>query len=91
MSFYPPPPPGWDSRALLHAMPHADLEQRLADWAHARGYQYDPRPSVEWYQSWAPFVFLFRPARVTREVRASFGDAQVWLVEATEANGAEAR
>ncbi len=83
MSMYPPPPPGWDSRLLEQASPReqVDLEQRLAQWAHARGYEYSARPTADWYQSWAPFVFLSKPTRVIREVRASFGDAQVWIIE----------
>ena len=84
MSIYPPPPPGWDSRLLIspNAPKQANLEDTLTQWAEARGYEYTPRPSAEWYQSWAPFVFLFKPSRIAREVRASFGDAQVWIVEA---------
>lgn len=81
MSLYPPPPPGWDSRLLISAPEQADLEQKLTQWAQARGYEYNPQPSVDWYQSWAPFVFLFKPMRAIREVRASFGDAQLWIVE----------
>lgn len=81
MSIYPPPPPGWDSRLLAKPQP-ANLDESLAAWASSRGYEYEANPSVEWYQSWAPFVFLFKPSRVTREVRASFGDAQLWMVEA---------
>ena len=84
MSLYPPPPPGWDCRILISAPEQADLEQRLTTWAPSRGYEYNPRPSVDWYQSWAPFVFLFKPTRVLREVRASFGDAQLWMVEAVD-------
>lgn len=84
MSLYPPPPPGWDSRLLITAPEQADLEKRLTEWAPARGYEYNPRPEVDWYQSWAPFVFLFKPTRVFREVRASFGDAQLWIVEAVD-------
>jgi len=84
MSLYPPPPPGWDSRLLITPNPQRthDLEQRLMQWAQARGYEYNAQPSAQWYQSWAPFVFLFKPSQILREVRASFGDAQVWIVEA---------
>ncbi|MGZ3424757.1 MAG: hypothetical protein ACXWUG_15635 [Polyangiales bacterium] len=84
MSLYPPPPPGWDSRLLQtpNQAQTSDAEQKLHQWAQARGYAYNPHPNVEWYRSWAPFVFLFVPTRVGREVRAEFGDAQIWLVEA---------
>ncbi len=92
MSLYPPPPPGWDSRMLQvaqSARAQNDLDQRLHDWAGVRGYEFNAKPSAEWYQSWAPFVFLFVPTGVEREVRASFGDAQVWIIEARNAEQAQ--
>lgn len=87
MSLYPKPPPGWDSRLLVTpgAAKPEQTDQVLGEWARARGYEYNPKPSVGWYQSWAPFVFLFKLSRVSREVRASFGDAQVMIVEAHNA------
>lgn len=65
----------------LPADPYA-AERALAHWAEARGYALQPSPDLAWYQAWYPFVYLFRIARVGRELRAAFGEAQVWIVEA---------
>lgn len=95
MSIYPPPPPGWDSRLLSSKETEPTDDDALAEWAEARGYEYNPTPQIDWYRGWAPFVFLFQPSRVSREVRASFGDAQVMIVEAIndedEARGNDGR
>lgn len=85
MSLYPPPPPGWDSRLLekpADSRAQGDADRLLAEWARARGYEFNPTPNVDWYRSWAPFVFLFTPTRVGREVRAALGDAHIWVIEA---------
>ncbi len=82
-SLYPPPPPGWDSRALKTPATQAgDAEQHLAAWARERGYQLNPRPDLQWYKGWAPFVFLTGPERLGREVICNLGEAQLWIVEA---------
>jgi hypothetical protein len=84
MSIYPPPPPGWDSRRPPAAQaPDPEAERRsLAVWAHARGYELNEKPDLAWYAAWAPFIYLFKPARLGREIRAQLSDASIWLVEA---------
>src|SRR4051812_35778310 len=85
MSLYPPPPPGWDSRKAQTLVDEVDplaAERALAAWAQTRGYDLNAQPDLAWYQGWSPFVYLFRPTRLGREVRAQFGDATVFLVEA---------
>src|SRR3954465_1380344 len=85
MSIYPPPPPGWDSRKVQTLAEETDPlanERALGVWAHARGYELNTKPDLQWYQGWSPFVYLFKPTRLGREVRAHFGDATVFLVEA---------
>lgn len=82
-SLYPPPPPGWDSRALQGNASEVAVEgQRLASWAQERGYELNGKPDLAWYQGWAPFVFLTAPDRLGREVSVRQGDAQLWIVEA---------
>lgn len=54
----------------------------LQTWATTRRYELNFKPDLAWYQSWAPFVYLFRPTRLGREIRATFSDATVWVVEA---------
>lgn len=85
MSIYPPPPPGWDSQLLVRPG-EEESDDALHAWASARGHEYNPKPDLAWYQSWAPFVFLFTPSRITREVRASLGDATVMMVQAHNPN-----
>ena len=85
MSIYPPPPPGWDSRKVQTLAEETDPlanERALGVWAQTRGYELNAKPDLRWYQGWAPFVYLFKPTRLGREVRAEFGDATVFLVEA---------
>jgi hypothetical protein len=50
------------------ADPYA-ADRALAQWAHARGFALQPSPDLAWYQAWYPFVYLFRIARVGRELR----------------------
>src|SRR5262245_34082422 len=59
-------------------------DRALAQWAQARGYTLQPAPDLRWYQGFYPCVYLPRIASVGREIRASFGEAQVVLVEAFE-------
>lgn len=70
------------------ADPAAD-ERALVAWARARGYELNGNPDVTWYQAWQPFVYLFKPHRLGREVRAQLADAQVWAVEAFEPGPSE--
>ncbi len=81
-SLYPPPPPGWDNRALQVPAPAAGIEgQRLSSWAQERGYELNAKPDLQWYHGWSPFVFLNAPERLGREVSARMGEAQLWIVE----------
>jgi len=61
-------------------------DRALAQWAQARGYTLQPAPDLRWYQGFYPCVYLPRIAKVGREIRAAFGEAQVALVEAFEAD-----
>ncbi len=62
----------------------AAAARALAAWAQARGYELNEKPDLAWYKGWAPMVYLFAPSRLGREVRAQFGDASVFIVEAYE-------
>lgn len=92
MSFYPPPPPGWDTRRPPSTPPVDPVasERALAGWAQTRGFALNARPDLRWYQAWAPFVFLFTPSRVARELRASTHEATAWIVEAFDGDGSGA-
>ena len=61
-------------------------ERALQEWESARGYTLGTSPDVAWYQSWWPFQYAFRLARLGRELRAGFGEAGVFVVEAFEAD-----
>jgi hypothetical protein len=81
-SIYPPPPPGWDKRALAHEPMDPIAARRALDaWIRARGYEINPSPDVSWFQGWAPFVYLFHPVEIGREIRAKFSDAWLWIAE----------
>lgn len=90
---YPPPPPGYPPPPAAPpgggyppaADPYA-AERALAEWASARGYSLSTSPDFAWYQGWFPFQYAFRLARVGREVRAQFGEAGLFVVEAFEAD-----
>lgn len=72
---YPPPPggaPPYD--------PYAS-DRALAAWAAERGYAISTTPDLAWFQAWSPFSYLPRAHRVVREVRATFGEVCVWVVE----------
>jgi hypothetical protein len=86
MESYPPPPSAWgSSEAPASYEPDpAAARQALFAWAYQRGYQLSETPSLEWYQRWAPLIHVPIPAQARREVRAQFGDARVWLLEAVE-------
>ncbi|GAC1352765.1 MAG: hypothetical protein NVSMB1_18940 [Polyangiales bacterium] len=87
MANYPPPPPGG---AYSHPSPAAadslSRQRMLDEWAQARRYSVQPSPDVRWYQAWAPFVFLPPVVRLGCEVRATFSEVSLWLVEAFEGN-----
>jgi hypothetical protein len=84
MSFYPPPPPGWDTRKAPSTPPvdPAAAERALLGWAQTRGFELNTHPDVRWYQAWSPFVFMFSPTRVGRELKAATHEASAWIVEA---------
>ena len=85
MATYPPPPPGggYASAGPAGYDPHA-AQRALDAWAEARNYRIYQNPDPVWYAGWAPFVFLFRLDRIGRELRATYADAKVWVVEAFE-------
>ncbi|MCK6537488.1 MAG: hypothetical protein L6Q84_31345 [Polyangiaceae bacterium] len=86
---YPPPPPGGAPPAGAPPMAAADpyAAQRALDaWVAERGYTLNPNPDFAWYQSWFPFQYAFRLARIGRELRAQFGEAGLFVVEAFEAD-----
>jgi hypothetical protein len=82
MSYGPPgqPPPGYPP-----ADPYA-AERALAASASERGLTLSQSPDLAWYQAWAPFIYLFRIGRVGRELRGTFDDADLALVEAFDAD-----
>jgi hypothetical protein len=59
-------------------------QRALAEWAESRKYTLNQTPDVSWYLGWQPFIFVSRMARVGRELRASFDDVGLALVEAFE-------
>lgn len=82
---YPPPPGGAPVQPGAPADPYAQ-DRALSDWANQRGYALGSNPDFAWYQSWFPFQYAFRLARVGRELRAQFGEANLFVVEAFEAD-----
>ncbi len=81
-SVYPPPPPGWDKRALAQEpMDPIAARRAMEAWVAARGYEFNPQPDVSWFQGWSPFVFLFHPVQIGREIRARFTDSWLWIAE----------
>lgn len=88
-SIYPPPPPGWDKRALAQEpMDPIAARRAMEAWVRARGYEYNPAPDVSWFQGWSPFVFLFNPVQIGREIRAKFSDSWLWIAELFADGGA---
>jgi hypothetical protein len=81
---YPPPPPGGAAPGAPNpygADPYA-AQRAVEEWAASHGYTLGLTPDPAWYQAWSPFSYLFRFARVGRELRAEFPGAGVFLVEA---------
>lgn len=84
---YPPPPGGAPTgqAPATGADPYA-AQRALEEWASTRGYTLNTNPDFAWYQGWFPFQYAFRLARVGRELRAQFGEAALFVVEAFEAD-----
>jgi hypothetical protein len=84
VSSYPPPPAGWGASAAVRAdaPDQDDAQQALRAWATHRGYQLSEAPHLDWYRRWAPLVYVPLPTVGRRELRAEFGEAKVWLLEA---------
>lgn len=81
-SIYPPPPPGWDKAAVgPEPMDPIAARRAMEAWVRARGYEFNPAPDVSWFQAWSPFVFLFHPLKIGREIRARFSDSWLWVAE----------
>src|SRR5260370_39082864 len=90
MSIYPPPPPGWDTRRPGSSPPidPAVAERALAGWAQTRGFELNARPDLRWYKAWSPFVYLFTPSHLGRELKAATHEASEWIVEAFDDDSA---
>lgn len=81
-SVYPPPPAGWDKGpASSEPMDPIAARRAMEAWVRARGYEFNPTPDVAWFQAWSPFVFLFHPLKIGREIRAAFSDSWLWVAE----------
>ena len=59
-------------------------QQALEEWAQSRSYQLSQSPDPSWYRAWEPLTYVTRPARLGRELRASFGEVIVALAETFE-------
>jgi hypothetical protein len=58
----------------------------MTAWLTERKYEFVGQPDIRFYQAWLPFQYLPTFTRVTREVRATFDDARVYVVEAPDDN-----
>lgn len=77
-----PPPPGGDPRGWQgHNNPYA-VDDALAQWAKARGYALSATPDIAWYKAWYPCAYMPPVARVGRELRATFDEAKLAVIEA---------
>jgi hypothetical protein len=88
---YPPPPPGGGSPPEGASPPGGAYdpyaaERALEAWASEKGYTLNKTPELSWYQAWYPFQYLFRLARIGRELRATFGEATVHVIEGFDAD-----
>jgi len=79
---YPPPPPG---PAPAPYDPYAQ-ERALEEWAAAKTYTLSKNPDLNWYLSWYPFQYVFRLARIGRELRVTFGEATLHVIEGFESD-----
>ena len=80
----PPPAPGAAGPPGAYD-PYA-AERALEEWATGKGYTLSKTPELGWYQSWAPFQYVPRVARIGRELRATFGEATLHVIEGFEAD-----
>jgi hypothetical protein len=78
MANYPPPPGGWGPPGYD---PYG-FERALQAWATERKLELVAQPDIAFYLSWYPFQYLPRITHVTRELRATYGDAKLFIVEA---------
>lgn len=58
----------------------------MTAWLTERKYEFVGQPDIRFYNAWLPFHYLSTFTRVTREVRATFDDARVYVVEAPDDN-----
>lgn len=58
----------------------------MTAWLTDRKYEFVGQPDIRFYNAWLPFQYLPSFTRVTREVRATFDDARVYVVEAPDDN-----
>jgi hypothetical protein len=79
---YPPPPGGGGPGGYD---PYAQ-DKALEAWAATKSYTLSNTPDLNWYLGWYPFQYVFRLARVGRELRATFGEATVHVIEGFEAD-----
>jgi hypothetical protein len=56
-------------------------DDALAAWARARSYALSATPDLAWYKGWYPCTYMPPVARIGREIRATFGEAKVAIVE----------
>jgi len=87
---YPPPPPGGGPQPGAPAPagpqdPYA-AERALEAWASEKSYALSKTPELSWYQAWYPFQFVFRLARIGRELRVTFGETMVHVIEGFESD-----
>jgi hypothetical protein len=80
---YPPAPPG-GAYVPASAYDPAAAEKAFNDWVQARGFTLNASADVRWYQSWFPCVYAYPIHRIGRELRATSGSDQLWMVEAWE-------
>lgn len=84
MGNYPPPPPGTGYGPTAPTHDAYSAERALQEWAASRGHVIYQQPDIHWYGAWSPFVFLPRFSRLGRELRATYGEASLWVVETFE-------
>lgn len=83
---YPPPPggggypPGPSGAPPAAYDPYAQ-EKALEAWVAEKSYTLSKTPDLNWYLGWYPFQYVFRLARIGRELRATFGEAAVHVIE----------
>jgi hypothetical protein len=86
---YPPPPPGGGPPGAPPPQGPVDpyaAERALEAWAAEKGYTLSKTPELSWYQGWYPFQYVFQLARIGRELRATFGEATLHVIEGFESD-----